>query len=75
MALHFEPEEYDERIARAQDALEAQRLAAILLFAPESHYHLTGYDTFGFALFQCLVLPAAGEPHLLTRAPDLRQAQ
>ena len=75
MALHFEREEYAGRVARAQEALEARGLAAILLFAPESHYYLTGYDTFGFAMFQCLVLPAAGEPHLLTRAPDLRQAQ
>ncbi len=75
MALHFERDEFAQRVARAQQALAGRDLGAILLFAPESHYYLTGYDTFGFAMFQCLVLPAAGEPHLLTRAPDLRQAQ
>ena len=44
------------------------------MFAPESHYYLFGYDTFGFAMFQCLVL-SNSELHLFTRTPDLRQAQ
>ncbi len=47
----------------------------MLLFAPESHYYLTGYDTFGYAMFQCMVVSAAGDLHLLTRLPDLRQAR
>ena len=38
-------------------------------------YWLTGYDTFGYCFFQCLVLRADGDLVLLTRAPDLRQAQ
>jgi Xaa-Pro dipeptidase len=38
-------------------------------------YYLTGFDTFGFCFFQCLVLTADGRFTLLTRAPDLRQAQ
>jgi Xaa-Pro dipeptidase len=45
------------------------------MFAPESQYWICGYDTFGFALFQCLVLTAKGDLHLLTRNPDLRQAR
>jgi len=45
------------------------------MFAPESQFWLCGYDTFGFAMFQCLVLTAKGDLHLLTRMPDLRQAQ
>src|SRR5207302_1821747 len=36
---------------------------------------LTGYDTFGFCFFQCLYLGSDGRLALLTRAPDLRQAQ
>jgi Xaa-Pro dipeptidase len=47
----------------------------MLLFAPESQFYLCGFDTFGFAMFQCLVLRAEGELHLLCRTPDLRQAQ
>jgi Xaa-Pro dipeptidase len=73
--LHFPPDEYRVRVERAVGALAAQDLDGILLFAPESHYYLCGYDTFGFAMFQCLILQASGELHLFTRAPDLRQAQ
>ena len=50
-------------------------LDALLIFKQESMYWLTGYDTFGFCFFQCLVLPAEGDPVLVTRSADLRQAQ
>ena len=56
-------------------ALRERGLDGILLFAPESHYFLCGYDTFGFAMLQCLILRADGDLQLFTRAPDLRQAQ
>ena len=75
MALHFPHEEFQSRLAATRESLAGRELDGILLFAPESHYYLSGYDTFGFALFQCMVLPTEGEPQLLTRAPDLRQAQ
>jgi len=45
------------------------------MFRQESMYYLTGYDTFGFCFFQCLYLGADGRLALLTRLPDLRQAQ
>ena len=74
MPLHFTPAEYAARQANARAALQARGLDAILMFAPESHFWISGYDTFGFAMFQCMVLTARGELHLLTRTPDLRQA-
>ena len=75
MPQHFEIAEFAARLSRAQTALENANLDGILLFAPESHLWLTGYDTFGFAMFQCMVLGADGRIDLLTRAPDLRQAR
>ena len=75
MALHFEPAEFEARSRRARDAMATRGLDAMLLFAQESMYWLTGYDSFGFCFFQCLVLRADGGMTLLTRAPDLRQAQ
>lgn len=75
MALHFERSEFDRRIARTCEAMKAERLDALLMFRQESMYYLTGYDTFGYAFFQCMVLTADGQIVLLTRAPDLRQAQ
>ena len=73
--LHFTRDEYRGRVDKAVHALAERELDGILLFAPESHYYLCGYDTFGFAMFQCLILKADGDLHLFTRAPDLRQAQ
>jgi Xaa-Pro dipeptidase len=75
MPLHFTPAEYAARQAQARAAVQAAGLDALLMFAPESHYWISGYDTFGFAMFQCMVLTAKGELHLLTRTPDLRQAR
>jgi Xaa-Pro dipeptidase len=75
VGLPFSTQEYRARVDAACTAMTAQELDALLLFAPESHYYLCGYDTFGFAMFQCLVLTRSGRMALLTRAPDLRQAQ
>lgn len=75
MTQHFTADEFERRQVAAQDAIAKHGLDAILLFAPESQYWLTGYDTFGFAMFQAMVMTAKGEIHLLTRAPDLRQAR
>lgn len=75
MALHFEKHEYQGRLHRLQKVLAEKELDGILLFAQESMYWLTGYDTFGFCFFQAMMVSAEGEIALLTRAPDLRQAQ
>ena len=75
MAIHFTAEEFDRRREAAVRALNERGLAGILLFRQESMFYLTGYDTFGFCFFQCLWLGADGRMALLTRAPDLRQAQ
>ncbi len=75
MALHFSREEFARRQARTIDAMAGRGLDALLVFRQESMYYLTGYDTFGYAFFQCLVVGADGRLTLLTRAPDLRQAR
>jgi Xaa-Pro dipeptidase len=75
MALHFERSEFDARRDRLIIEMAEKKLDAILLFAQESMYWLTGYDTFGFCFFQCLVVKADGSMVLLTRSADLRQAR
>ncbi|MFD1199377.1 M24 family metallopeptidase [Brucella gallinifaecis] len=75
MALHFEPEEFAARRDRLILKMEEEKLDALLLFAQESMYWLTGYDTFGFCFFQCLVVKADGSTVLMTRSADLRQAR
>jgi len=75
MALHFTPHEFARRLAAVQEAMTEKGLDALLLFEQESMFWLTGYDTFGFCFFQCLVVTADGRTALLTRSADLRQAQ
>jgi len=75
MSLHFSNEEYTTRKTKVLESMKKQNIDALLMFRQESMYWLTGYDTFGYVFFQCLVLNRSGEIILLTRAPDLRQAQ
>ncbi|MSO93127.1 MAG: aminopeptidase P family protein [Rhodospirillales bacterium] len=75
MALHFSETELAGRRKRACDAMVRDGLDGLLMFRQESMFYLTGYDTFGYCFFQCLYLGADGRLTLLTRAPDLRQAQ
>ena len=75
MALHFSKEEFSQRKSKVLESMKKQNLDALLIFRQESMYWLTGYDTFGYVFFQSLVLDQNGKIILLTRAPDLRQAQ
>ena len=75
MALHFTKEEFSLRKSKIVAELKKQNLDALLMFKQESMYWLTGYDTFGYVFFQSLILTSKGDIVLLTRAPDLRQAQ
>jgi len=75
MALHFSKEEFQKRKINVLNSMKEQNLDALLMFRQESMYWLTGYDTFGYVFFQTLLLDQKGKIVLLTRAPDLRQAQ
>lgn len=75
MALHFSADEYAARKDRLILKMDEEKLDAMLLFSQESMYWLTGYDTFGFCFFQCLIVKADGTTTLLTRTADLRQAR
>ena len=75
MTIHFTKEEFSERKSKVIQVLKKQGLDGLLMFRQESMYWLTGYDTFGYVYFQSLILTTKGDLVLLTRAPDLRQAQ
>ncbi len=75
MGLHFSVEEFKSRKDKIIKLLKEEKLDALLMFRQESMYWLTGYDTFGYVFFQTLVIDQKGNIILLTRAPDLRQAQ
>ena len=73
--LHFSDSEMAERRERATTAMQKKELDGLLMFKQESMYYLTGYDSFGFSMFQCLYMDSDGNTTLLTRLPDLRQAK
>ena len=76
MSLHFTEQEFKLRENKIIKSMKEKNLDALLLFRQESMYWLTGYDTFGYVFFQCLDFNMHLEIKiLLTRAPDLRQAQ
>ena len=75
MGLHFSKIEFSRRKNSVLKSMKEKNIDALLMFRQESMYWLTGYDTFGYVFFQTLVLDQKGNLILLTRAPDLRQAQ
>ena len=75
MGLHFSKEEFSTRKTKVIQSMKDQNIDSLLMFRQESMYWLTGYDTFGNVFFQSLVLDQKGNIILLTRAPDLRQAE
>ena len=75
MALHFTETEFQTRENQLKQSMRDKNIDAMLLFHQESMYWLSGYDTFGYVFFQCLVYTSTGDKILLTRAADLRQAQ
>jgi len=75
MAIHFTKEEFSIRKSKVVAELKKQNLDGLLMFKQESMYWLTGYDTFGYVFFQSLILTSKEDIVLLTRTPDLRQAQ
>ena len=75
MGLHFSQEEFKSRKSKVLISMREENIDALLMFRQESMYWLTGYDTFGYVFFQTLILDQKGNVILLTRAPDLRQAQ
>ena len=75
VSLLFQPDEYAGRLAAARAELRRRGLDALLVFAQESHYYLTGYFTGGFCFFQVGIVTADdSKTVLLTRIPDKLQA-
>src|SRR4051812_24790196 len=74
MPIHFSVEEYRTRSTRTQRAMAEAKIDALLLFNQASRYWLTGYDSFGFVLFECLVMGSDGRMALLTRPTDVPAA-
>ena len=71
MALHFEAAEFQARKDGVTQEMARRKLDAILLFAPESQYWLTGFDSDGFCIFHSMFVGVNGELTHLSRTADL----
>jgi ectoine hydrolase len=75
MTRPFTDTEFADRLGRVQAVLAERALAALVVADPANLYYLTGYNAWSFYTPQCLVVPAAGLPHLFARAMDAQGAQ
>jgi Xaa-Pro dipeptidase len=62
--------ERDARISALRAAMAVRGLAAVALTSPENVYYLLGLDHLGYFAFTMLVLPADGDPVLVTRGME-----
>jgi Xaa-Pro dipeptidase len=65
--LWFSLEEYQERLRKVRERMAEKDLDAMMSHTPENIYYLTGYQTPGYYAYQCFIVPAEGDPVMLTR--------
>jgi Xaa-Pro dipeptidase len=65
--LTFPMAEYERRLRALRQRMAARHLDAVLVTTPENITYLTGYHTPGYYYFQTVVVPADGEPFMVTR--------
>jgi Xaa-Pro dipeptidase len=63
----FPRDEFDQRVRRVREGLQARGLDAGIFAAAESVYYLTGYESPSHFGFQLLVLPVDQEPFVVIR--------
>jgi Xaa-Pro dipeptidase len=73
--LHFGKAEFARRQRAVRASMARLGLDGLLLFKQESMYWLSGYDTSGYVMFQAMYFGLDGRMALLTRSPDVRQAE
>lgn len=66
-SLPFSLEEYQERLSKLRRYMAAQSIDVLLVTTSVNIYYLTGYHNSGQDRFQCLLVPAVGDLHLILR--------
>jgi Xaa-Pro dipeptidase len=63
--LVFEEAEYEQRLERVQRTMVKHGMNTMLLFSPHNIFYLSGMDSENLFDYQCLLVPAHGEPVLV----------
>jgi Xaa-Pro dipeptidase len=69
--LAFELVEYRQRLDRVRARMRAQGLEVLVTHTPENILYLSGYQTPGYYMYQCLVVALEAEPFLILRRGEL----
>jgi Xaa-Pro dipeptidase len=71
----FPKVEYERRLDRLRPLITAKGFDLVLLTGPENIFYLTGQQTPGYYTFQCLCVPASGEPFHVLRGLEAMNAR
>ncbi len=71
----FAKPEYDRRVAALRQEMGRKGFDLFLTSGPENIFYLTGQQTPGYYVFQCLGIPAQGEPFLVIRGLESMNAR
>jgi Xaa-Pro dipeptidase len=71
----FPQAEYDRRLDQLRRRIAEKGFDLVLLSGPENIFYLTGQQTPGYYTFQCLCVPASGEPFHVLRGLEAMNAR
>ncbi len=71
---HFSRGEYESRLRRTREAMEAPGLELLIVSDPSNMAWLTGYDGWSFYVHQAVILGLSGEPLWYGRGMDVEGA-
>ena len=71
MTLAFPEAEFQSRISDLQARIRARGLDVLLVYTPENMYYLTGYQTTGYYVYQCLIVPVDEDPIMMYRETEV----
>ena len=71
----FPRAEFDARLDRLRAVMADHGISLALVHGPENVCYLTGHETPGYYVYQCLLVPAKGEPVLLMRETETVNAR
>ncbi len=72
--LFFSIEEYQQRLRKLREEMSSRGIEVLLSYTPENLCYITGYQTPGYYMYQCLVVPLEKEPFMVVRhleAPNI----
>src|SRR5215471_7372631 len=69
--LAFSVAEYEDRLRRVREQMGARQIDVLLVHSPENILYLSGYQTPGYYMYHCLVVPLDSDPVLVMRRGEI----